>query len=165
MIHVYPLPSPHRLRGKSDWPAEGMPDCCAPTPEGREPECPYHSNWRAAGGFGGAHVRSLEALDAVVWLSAATEDARHSRCSDLTLGPSLLPADHQNWLRIFCDPNVLENSNGLLAQCTKDQSGVSSFCFPSGATGYSNNPNLFSKVRGRDRRWNDRVAAVCVVVS
>ena len=64
----------HRLRGKSDFPAEGMPDCCAATDP---PACPYHSNWLSAGGFG----------------------------------------DHQNWLRIFCDPDILENSNGRLAQC------------------------------------------------
>ena len=26
-------------------------------------------------------------------------------------------ADHQNWLLMFCDPNVLENSNGRLVKC------------------------------------------------
>jgi hypothetical protein len=37
-----------RLRGTTDYPAEGMPDCCAPaTP----PNCPYHSNWKSGGYF------------------------------------------------------------------------------------------------------------------
>ena len=37
-----------RLRGTLDYPAEGMPDCCAPaTP----PNCPYHSNWKSGGYF------------------------------------------------------------------------------------------------------------------
>lgn len=67
-VHAY------RLRGKTDYPAEGMPDCCAPADP---PTCPYHSNWLSAGYF----------------------------------------SDHMNWLRIFCDPNILENSNGRLVQC------------------------------------------------
>jgi hypothetical protein len=38
-----------RLRGTTDYPAEGMPDCCSPaTP----PTCPYHSSWRSGGYFG-----------------------------------------------------------------------------------------------------------------
>ena len=37
-----------RLRGTTDYPAEGMPDCCAPaTP----PTCPYHSDWKSGGYF------------------------------------------------------------------------------------------------------------------
>lgn len=37
-----------RLRGTTDYPAEGMPDCCAPaTP----PTCPYHSSWKSGGYF------------------------------------------------------------------------------------------------------------------
>ena len=39
----------YRLRGKTDHPAEGMPDCCTPA---EPPTCPFHSNWRSAGGFG-----------------------------------------------------------------------------------------------------------------
>lgn len=66
----------YRLRGKSDWPAEGMPDCCNRANEVPHP-CPYHSNWKSGGGFG----------------------------------------DHQNWLLMFCDPDVLNNSNGRLVQC------------------------------------------------
>lgn len=31
----------YRLRGHTDWPAEGMPDCCAPTPPGQKPNCPF----------------------------------------------------------------------------------------------------------------------------
>ena len=38
-----------RLRGKTDFPAEGMPDCCAAaTP----PNCPFTSKWRSGGYFG-----------------------------------------------------------------------------------------------------------------
>ena len=38
-----------RLRGTSDFPAEGMPDCCAPaTP----PNCPFTSKWRGGGTSG-----------------------------------------------------------------------------------------------------------------
>lgn len=63
-----------RLRGKTDYPAEGMPDCCTPaTP----PTCPFHSSWRSAGYF----------------------------------------SDHMNWLFIYCDPDILEHSNGRLAHC------------------------------------------------
>jgi hypothetical protein len=64
----------YRLRGTTDFPAEGMPDCCAaadPT------NCPYHSNWRSAGNFG----------------------------------------DSMNWLLIFCDKDIMENSRGRLAHC------------------------------------------------
>lgn len=38
----------YRLRGNSDWPAEGMPNCCS---KSDPPECPYHSNWRSGGYF------------------------------------------------------------------------------------------------------------------
>jgi hypothetical protein len=39
----------YRLRGTTDYPAEGMPDCCTPaTP----PTCPFHSNWKSGGYFG-----------------------------------------------------------------------------------------------------------------
>ena len=48
----------YRLRGKSDWPAEGMPDCCAPTPPGGKPNCPYTSHW-ASGGWFSDHMNWL----------------------------------------------------------------------------------------------------------
>jgi hypothetical protein len=38
----------YRLRGKTDHPAEGMPNCCA---KGPKPECPFNSGWRTAGSF------------------------------------------------------------------------------------------------------------------
>jgi hypothetical protein len=41
----------YRLRGRTDFPAEGMPDCCAPTPEGAKANCPYHDSWSGAGYF------------------------------------------------------------------------------------------------------------------
>lgn len=65
----------YRLRGRSDWPTEGMPDCCA---KRDPPACPYDSKWRRSGGFG----------------------------------------DHMSWLRVFCDPDVVANSHGRVAQCT-----------------------------------------------
>jgi hypothetical protein len=37
-----------RLRGTTDYPAEGMPDCCAPA---SPPTCPYHSSWKSGGYF------------------------------------------------------------------------------------------------------------------
>jgi hypothetical protein len=39
----------YRLRGKSDHPAEGMPDCCTPK---EPPTCPYMSGWKSGGYFG-----------------------------------------------------------------------------------------------------------------
>ena len=95
----------YRLRGKSDFPAEGMPDCCAKTAPGAEPACPYHSNWRGAGTF----------------------------------------ADHQNWLLIFCDPQIMENSAGRLAMCTREPDAPTSFCYTSWESNWSNNPILFPK--------------------
>jgi hypothetical protein len=41
----------YRLRGKTDFPAEGMPDCCAKTVEPNPPNCPFQSEWSAAGYF------------------------------------------------------------------------------------------------------------------
>jgi hypothetical protein len=38
----------YRLRGKTDHPAEGMPDCCA---KADPPTCPYNSGWKSAGYF------------------------------------------------------------------------------------------------------------------
>lgn len=38
----------YRLRGKSDWPAEGMPDCCI---KADPPTCPYNSQWKSGGYF------------------------------------------------------------------------------------------------------------------
>jgi len=38
----------YRLRGKTDHPAEGMPDCCAKV---EPPNCPYNSGWKSAGYF------------------------------------------------------------------------------------------------------------------
>lgn len=39
----------YRLRGKSDFPAEGMPDCCA---KADPPNCPFNSNWQRGGDWG-----------------------------------------------------------------------------------------------------------------
>jgi len=105
----------YRLRGKSDYPAEGMPNCC----EKRDPPtCPYHSNWRSAGYFG----------------------------------------DHMNWLLILCDPDIMEHSNGRLAQCTKEPNAPTSYCFTSGETNWSNNPILFP------RTWfNDKIRDIALM--
>jgi hypothetical protein len=35
----------------TDWPAEGMPDCCMKVGDGQTPVCPYHSEWKSAGFF------------------------------------------------------------------------------------------------------------------
>jgi hypothetical protein len=104
----------YRLRGMTDYPAEGMPDCCTPA---KPPTCPYHSNWKGAGSF----------------------------------------SDHMNWLLIFCDPNIMEHSNGRLAHCTRkdDPNGVDAYCFTSGESNWSNNPVLMSKA------WfNDKVRSI-----
>jgi hypothetical protein len=39
----------YRLRGNTDYPAEGMPDCCT---KAIPPTCPYHSSWKSGGYFG-----------------------------------------------------------------------------------------------------------------
>ena len=93
----------YRLRGKSDFPAEGMPDCCAKTEPPAPANCPYHSSWKGAGTF----------------------------------------ADHQNWLLIFCDPNIMDNSAGRLAMCTREPDAPTSFCYTSWESNWSNNPILF----------------------
>jgi hypothetical protein len=41
----------YRLRGKSDWPAEGMPNCCEEPLNGAKPNCPYSSSWKSGGYF------------------------------------------------------------------------------------------------------------------
>ncbi|RYE84533.1 MAG: hypothetical protein EOO65_02100 [Methanosarcinales archaeon] len=129
-----------RLRGQSDFPAEGNPDCCTPR---NPPTCPYLSHWGNAGSFG----------------------------------------DHMNWLLIYCDPNVIENSRGRIAHCTfrrvrgsacaawvrhpmmrappplrrafvappaphagtKEPEAPESYCFTSGETNWSNNPIIFRR--------------------
>jgi hypothetical protein len=96
----------YRLRGKTDFPAEGMPDCCAPKPPEQErPTCPYHSSWKSAGYF----------------------------------------SDHMNWLFIYCDPDIMEHSNGRLAHCTQEPADPDSYCYTSGETNWSNNPVLFRR--------------------
>lgn len=92
----------YRLRGKTDHPAEGMPDCCSPA---EPPNCPYNSGWRSAGDF----------------------------------------SAHMNWLFVYCDPNVLENSNGRLAMCTSEPDAPTSYCYTSAETNWSNNPVLFPR--------------------
>lgn len=102
----------YRLRGHTDFPAEGMPDCCA---KADPPNCPYHTNWKSAGYF----------------------------------------SDHMNWLLIFCDPKIMENSNGRLAHCTREPNAPDAYCFTSGETNWSNNPVMFSK------KWfNEKVREV-----
>lgn len=39
----------YRLRGRTDFPAEGMPDCCA---RADPPTCPFNSNWQRGGDWG-----------------------------------------------------------------------------------------------------------------
>lgn len=95
-----------RLRGKTDHPAEGMPDCCTPGRDDK-PQCPFNSDWKTAGSF----------------------------------------ADHMNWLFIFCDPDVIEKSNGRVVQCT---SQPQSLCFTSAESNWSNNPVIFG------RQWFNR---------
>lgn len=92
----------YRLRGKTDHPAEGMPDCCM---QSDPPQCPYNSAWKSGGYF----------------------------------------SDHMNWLFIFCDPNIMEHSNGRLAYCTREPNAPDAYCFTSGETNWSNNPVLFPK--------------------
>lgn len=104
----------YRLRGKSDFPAEGMPDCCA---KAEPPNCPYNSGWRGAGTF----------------------------------------ADHQNWLLIFCDPDIMEHSAGRLAQCTLEPDAPTSFCYTSWESNWSNNPILFPA------KWfNEKVRSIAL---
>jgi len=105
----------YRLRGATDFPAEGMPDCCAPTPAGRKPNCPFQSAWKTAGSF----------------------------------------ADHMNWLRVYCDPDVVRNSDGRVVQCASDgtsdaQLGVRTLCYSSAESNWSNNPVVFR------REWFNR---------
>ena len=95
----------YRLRGKTDWPAEGMPNCCEEPPPGAKPNCPYSSSWKSGGYF----------------------------------------SDHMNWLYIFCDPNILDSSNGRVAKCTSEPSAPDSYCFTSGESNWSNNPALFGR--------------------
>jgi len=96
----------YRLRGKTDHPAEGMPDCCTALPDGK-PSCPFNSGWRTAGSF----------------------------------------ADHMNWLFVFCDPDVVENANGRVVQCSPEPR---SLCFTSAESNWSNNPVMFG------RKWFNR---------
>jgi hypothetical protein len=95
-----------RLRGKSDWPAEGMPNCCEVPADPEKPACPFHSQWRSGGYF----------------------------------------SDHQNWLLVYCDPNVLESGNGRVAQCAREPEAPDSFCFSSGDSNWSNNPLLMNRL-------------------
>ncbi|KAA0156070.1 hypothetical protein FNF29_01486 [Cafeteria roenbergensis] len=96
----------YRLRGKTDHPAEGMPDCCHPGADGK-PQCPFNTNWKSAGSF----------------------------------------AEHMNWLFIYCDPDILQNANGRVAECAKEPR---SLCFTSAESNWSNNPVLFG------REWFNR---------
>ena len=42
----------YRLRGKTDHPAEGMPDCCEkPADPAAQPNCPFYSAWKSGGYF------------------------------------------------------------------------------------------------------------------
>jgi len=42
----------YRLRGKTDHPAEGMPDCCEkPADPAAPPNCPFYSAWKSGGYF------------------------------------------------------------------------------------------------------------------
>jgi hypothetical protein len=104
----------YRLRGKTDFPAEGMPDCCAAA---EPPNCPYNSGWRGAGTF----------------------------------------SDHQNWLLIYCDPDILEHSAGRLAQCAREPDAASALCYTSWESNWSNNPILFPA------KWfNEKVRSVAL---
>ena len=74
----------YRLRGATDYPAEGMPDCCTPaTP----PTCPYHSNWRS-GGYFGDHMNWL-----LIWCQENPVESANGRlalCSDEPSAPKSL---------------------------------------------------------------------------
>ena len=83
----------YRLRGATDYPAEGMPDCCTPaTP----PTCPYHSNWRS-GGYFGDHMNWL-----LLWCQENPVEAANGRlaqCTDEPAAPRALcfGSGDSNW--------------------------------------------------------------------
>jgi hypothetical protein len=68
----------YRLRGHTDYPAEGMPDCCTPaTP----PTCPYHSNWKS-GGYFGDHMNWL-----LLWCQPNPVEAANGRLAQCSSEP------------------------------------------------------------------------------
>ena len=69
----------YRLRGATDYPAEGMPDCCTPaTP----PTCPDHSNWRS-GGYFGDHMNWL-----LLWCQPNPVESANGRLAQCTEEPA-----------------------------------------------------------------------------
>ena len=71
--------------------------------------------------------------------------------------PSLLPpssvghfGNHQNYLMTLCDPHVVANSSGRVAQCAAASgavagAGVDVLCFTSADSCWSNNPTLLPR--------------------
>ena len=53
--------------------------------------------------------------------------------------------DHQNYLSIYCEPNVVNISRGRAAQCAAEPSAPDVFCYSSSDSAYSNNPTLISR--------------------
>lgn len=69
----------YRLRGATDYPAEGMPDCCAKTDP---PQCPYHNNWHHGGDFS-AHMNWLK-----LWCDPDPLASANGRAAECTQEPA-----------------------------------------------------------------------------
>lgn len=130
----------YRLRGKTDFPAEGMPDCCA----AMEPkQCPYNSEWASAGYFSD-HMNWLR----VFCVDDPVKDGRgqvvhctraaHARGAEeqgkLAAGAAAAPGSDSEEDSI----GILNNGAKLLAP-----TAVDSYCFSAGNSNWSNNPVLF----------------------
>lgn len=122
----------YRLRGKTDHPAEGMPDCCVAT---EPPQCPFHSEWKSAGYFSD-HMNWLRIFcvdDPVVdgkgqvVQCTSVKTARPGPSRKGTSGGSKSAA-----LKGGEDANI-------------PPTAVDSYCFSAGNSNWSNNPVVFPK--------------------
>lgn len=83
------------------------------------PTCPYNSQWKS-GGYFGDHMNWLYSESGDVWGVGVLASPRR---------PAAAPA-------VWCDPDVLEHSNGRLVKCTSEPQAPDAYCFTSAETNW-----------------------------
>ena len=107
-------PASCRLGGRA---AQSLLSRASSTP--CRPTCPYNSQWKS-GGYFGDHMNWLYSESMIGWCSGVLASPRR---------PAAPPA-------VWCDPDVLEHSNGRLVKCTSEPQAPDAYCFTSAETNW-----------------------------